>query len=385
MRAEGTWSRWTRRRWRWTWQRSSGGSAEGTSAALAAAAQLYQGDLLAGLSVEGAGGFEEWLLGERERLRELALEGLAKLLAQQRAAGAAEAAIQTGLHLLGLDPLQEPGHRALMRLYAAAGRRGAALRQYQACVAVLQRELGVEPEAETRQLYQEILRERPEIARSRAIARASGRRPRERPVAERRSSGGMRSGAPADGSSTGGRADGRVVAVLGEAGIGKSRLAESSPATPRAPAARVLLGRSYESEQILAFGPWVDALRAAQDSLRPTCSGGLGPVWRAELARLLPELAGRARPAGAATRTPAGSSRRGAADRRSWPRAATLRRPRGLALGRRDERPARRVHRAPPRGRPVLLVATAREEELTDAPALRGALDELERDRGSRR
>ena len=113
------------------------GVAEGTPAALAAAAQLYQGDLLAGLSVEGAAGFEEWLLGERERLRELALEGLAKLLAQQRAAGAAEAAIQTGLHLLGLDPLQEPVHRALMRLYAAAGRRGRALRQYQACVAVL--------------------------------------------------------------------------------------------------------------------------------------------------------------------------------------------------------------------------------------------------------
>ena len=137
------------------------GVAEGTPAALAAAAPLYRGDLLAGLSVEGTGGFEEWLLGERERLRELALEGLAKLLAQQRQAGQTDAAIQTGLTLLGLDPLQEPAHRALMRLYAQAGRRGAALRQYQQCVGVLQRELGVEPEAETKQLYHELLRERP--------------------------------------------------------------------------------------------------------------------------------------------------------------------------------------------------------------------------------
>jgi DNA-binding SARP family transcriptional activator len=47
-----------------------------------------------------------------------------------------------------------------MRLYAALGRRGDALRQYRECVAVLERELEVEPEAETRQVYQEILRER---------------------------------------------------------------------------------------------------------------------------------------------------------------------------------------------------------------------------------
>ena len=89
--------------------------------------------LLAGLSVEGTGGFEEWLLGERERLRGLALEALAKLSAQQRGAAQTEAAIQTGLQLLGLDLLQEPMHRALIRLYAQAWRRGAALRQWRNC------------------------------------------------------------------------------------------------------------------------------------------------------------------------------------------------------------------------------------------------------------
>src|SRR5262249_58629303 len=70
-------------------------------------------------------------------------------------------ALQTALRLLALDPLQEPVHRTLMRLYAELGRRGAALRQYQLCVSVLQRELRVEPEAATRQLYQEILRHGP--------------------------------------------------------------------------------------------------------------------------------------------------------------------------------------------------------------------------------
>src|SRR5262249_51512420 len=130
---------------------------EGTTEALARAATLYTDDLLSGFALDEAP-FEEWLLAERERLHELALEGLARLLASQRKAGAVESAIQTTLRLLSLDPLQEPVHRTLMRLYVESGRRGAALRQYQQCVSVLGRELGLEPEAETKSLYQEVLR-----------------------------------------------------------------------------------------------------------------------------------------------------------------------------------------------------------------------------------
>src|SRR5262249_29211896 len=126
----------------------------------AQAVELYRGDLLDGLSLQEAP-FEEWLMGERERLRELAIEAHAALLAAPRAAGTVQAALQTGLRLIALDPLQEPVHRTLMRLYAQLGRRGSALHQYQLCVGVLQRELGVEPEDETKRLYQEVLRRRP--------------------------------------------------------------------------------------------------------------------------------------------------------------------------------------------------------------------------------
>ena len=114
--------------------------AEGTPSALADAAALYQGELLEGLTVQEPP-FEDWLLAQRERLHEVALGALARLLAHQRAAGSTEAAIQTALRLLTLDALQEPVHRALMQLYAETGRRSAALRQYQLCVTTLQREL----------------------------------------------------------------------------------------------------------------------------------------------------------------------------------------------------------------------------------------------------
>ena len=133
--------------------------ADGSAGALEKIAHLYRGDLLAGLSVTERP-FEEWLTSERERLHEMAIQGLGRLLTHQQRAGAVEGAVQTGVRLLALDPLQEPVHRAIMRLYARLGRREAALRQYQLCVEALKRELHAEPEAETTQLYQDIRRSR---------------------------------------------------------------------------------------------------------------------------------------------------------------------------------------------------------------------------------
>src|SRR6202022_1069003 len=134
--------------------------ADGSTGALEQATGLYRGDLLAGLALAERP-FEEWLTSERERLHELAIQTLGRLLTHQQRAGAAEHAVQTGLRLLGLDPLQEPVHRAVMRLYARLGRREAALRQYQLCMDALRRELRTPPEAETTQLYQQILKTRP--------------------------------------------------------------------------------------------------------------------------------------------------------------------------------------------------------------------------------
>src|SRR5262245_15637388 len=261
--------------------------ADGAPETLARAAALYRGDLLSGFALDEAP-FEEWLLGERERLRELALEGLAKLLAQQRRTNATEAAVVTALRLLTLDPLQESVHRILMRLYAEQGRRGAALRQYQQCVAVLQRELGIEPETETKQLYQELLRKRrPRVAVGDAVAETTFTS--RRPVAEMQLIGRAVELDQLRGVLEQARAGrGGVIAILGEAGIGKSRLAYELLGTAEEQGARVLIGRSYESEQILPFGPWVDALRTGRvddETLRT-----LGPVLRADLARLMPEF-----------------------------------------------------------------------------------------------
>jgi DNA-binding SARP family transcriptional activator len=266
---------------------------EDTPGALEGAAALYAGELLAGLVVKEEA-FESWLYGERERLHELGLRALGALLAQQAAAGVTDRAIETALRLLALDPLRETAHRALMRLYASQGRGAAALRRYQICVETLWRELRVEPEPETKQLYQEILAQRSTQSPAGAGARRGSASATPLPgepslhlpligrVAElERARAELRGAGP-------GR--GHVVAVLGEAGIGKTRLIEEITAGAARDGHRLIQGRAHPSEQILPFGLWVTALRGSQALDEPETLKGLAAPWRQELARLFPEL-----------------------------------------------------------------------------------------------
>jgi TolB-like protein/DNA-binding SARP family transcriptional activator len=138
---------------------------DGGPDALARATALYRGDLLDGLDVRDPA-FEEWLLFERQRLRDLARAALAKVLDRHVAEGAHDQAGVAARRLLALDPLHESAHRALMRIYAQHGQAALALKQYQLCRDALQDELGVRPEAETERLYQSIREKRATAGRA---------------------------------------------------------------------------------------------------------------------------------------------------------------------------------------------------------------------------
>jgi predicted ATPase len=77
--------------------------------------------------------------------------------------------------------------------------------------------------------------------------------------------------------------------VVGEAGIGKTRLVGALVADALALECRVLVSRCHESDSILPFGPWVDACRTGAVSADEEILGALHPARRAELTRLLPE------------------------------------------------------------------------------------------------
>lgn len=125
---------------------------------LAAAAALYRDDFLAGFSLKDSPAFDDWQFFQAESLRGELAGVLERLSTALTATAAYAPAIAHARRWLVLDPLREPAHRWLMRLYALSGQRAAALRQYQECADILKKELGVDPETETQALLSEIRR-----------------------------------------------------------------------------------------------------------------------------------------------------------------------------------------------------------------------------------
>ena len=246
--------------------------------ALATAVQLYRGDFLAGLFIEGSPEFEQFVLVQQERLREAAIGAIRSLVRYHADRGEYSQAIIFARHQLEFDALSEEAHRNLMRLYALSGRRSRALGQYETCLNVLRLELGVEPLEETTELYKAILGEEVEAAGLRAEAL---------PVCPTIPLAGRRS----DYERLRGcwehvlRGRGRLTVVEGETGIGKSRLAKALVHDVAARhSVRVLLARCQGRAVTGTFEPLGDALRS------------LMAVYEEEPAALLAKLPGKARP-----------------------------------------------------------------------------------------
>ena len=113
------------------------------------AIEIYQGEFLAGFSVKDAFVFEEWAFAERERIREQVMEGLEQLVKDATRWEDWANGIDYANRLLSMEPWRESAHRQLITLHMQAGRRDAAIEQFERCKAILNEELGVEPSAAT--------------------------------------------------------------------------------------------------------------------------------------------------------------------------------------------------------------------------------------------
>jgi DNA-binding SARP family transcriptional activator len=137
---------------------------------LQTAVELYQGHLLEGW-------YQEWCMGERERLQSIYLTMLDKLMGYCESHELFDAGLRYGALSLRYDKARECTHERLMRMHFLAGDRAAALRQYDRCVCALDEDLGVKPSEVTIALYQQISGGRlhcPSVASS-SIAGARGR------------------------------------------------------------------------------------------------------------------------------------------------------------------------------------------------------------------
>jgi len=275
---------------------------------LAEAAALYRDDFMAGFSLRDSPSFDEWQFFQAEGLRRDLAGALERLMHGHSTQGEFEQAIAYARRWLSLDPLHEPAHRHLMELYAWATQRAAALHQYRECVRVLEQELGVAPLEETTQLYQAIKENRlprpPTTDHQSLYCRPSVAATDRQSLYGRPSVAAVEQnqeyplvGRAAEWAAlrdlyAGVEVDGRVVALEGEGGIGKTRLAEELLMHARARGAATIAARCYEGESDLAYSPFIIALRAALRQPRGTAWLASVPAhWLSEAARLLPDVA----------------------------------------------------------------------------------------------
>ncbi|MBM7787164.1 ATP-binding protein [Tenggerimyces flavus] len=227
--------------------------------------ELYGGDLL-----EEAD--DDWLEADRTRLRRTYLEALDTQAERAEADGDHTAAAAATERLLREDPLREDAHRRLIRLYDSAGDKARAVAAYHECASILERELGIPPSPPTRAAYEAVMaseRTTTEAPIAPFVARAAER---EQLVATWKQ---------AEAGSA------RLVVVGGDAGVGKTRLAEEFRAWCARRGAVVAAASCYAAEGPLAYGAVVGWLRSppVRERIARTDSHR-----RTELARILPKL-----------------------------------------------------------------------------------------------
>ncbi|MBN1250351.1 MAG: AAA family ATPase [Anaerolineae bacterium] len=196
---------------------------------LGQAVAYHRGGFLAGFSLPGCPGFEEWALIQRERAERLVLAALRQLADGYAAQGEYEIALRYAWQQLEVVRWQEDAHRQVMRLLAMTGQRNAALAQYETCRRVLADELGAEPEPETEMLVARIRAGKAPVTAVEPPAPPEPRAPKPAaipsnlPAATMPCVGRRREIAELSEMLVGGQC--RLITLLGPGGIGKTRLA----------------------------------------------------------------------------------------------------------------------------------------------------------------
>jgi DNA-binding SARP family transcriptional activator len=258
------------------------GNTTGMRNALEQAIEFYRGELLTGC-------YDEWIIPERERLLQrllIALTELIDLLEQERAYSEAVTYLQ---HLIRIDPLRETAYQRLMQVHLLLGERASALRVYYSATTTIARELGVEPGQPLHDTYIRLLRGH---ERDASDTTSDLQASTTIPLVGRRHEWAQLQAAWRRARQSGPQ----LVILWGEAGIGKTRLAEELFNWVQRLGYSVASTRCYTAEGDLPYAPIASWIRS--DALRRTWPQ-LPQVWLQEVSRIVPEIGGEQSPGAA--------------------------------------------------------------------------------------
>jgi DNA-binding SARP family transcriptional activator len=240
---------------------------------------LWRGPPLADL------GFESFVQDDIARLEELRVAALEDRIDADLALGRDAEVLPELESLASEHPLRERVRAQLMLALYRSGRQAEALEVYRDTRGVLVDELGIEPGKQLRELEDAILRQDPVLDRVVTVEGAAPEQSRGTFVGRQRELETLLAGLEDSLAGHGG-----LYLLVGEPGIGKSRLAEELAGEARSRGAQVLVGRCWEAGGAPAYWPWIQSLRTSirdtePKALRPQLGPGAG-----DLAQLLPEL-----------------------------------------------------------------------------------------------
>jgi DNA-binding SARP family transcriptional activator/tetratricopeptide (TPR) repeat protein len=237
------------------------------------------GALLAELRFDDCEAFDAWLAQQRARRRQLTEIDIGQRLADAEAQGDLDAAVRLAEQQVQADGDSELHARTLMRLHYLRGDVGQAQSVYERLARKLQRDHGARPSAETEALARAVLTASTAPAVDalppRSIPAAVLRPPRL--VGRSRTLTGLRSVWEAR----------RVVLLMGEPGLGKSRLL----AEVAAHAGDVILVQGRPGDAGVPYATLARLLRLVVERVPHLLEADGSRILRCELARLLPELA----------------------------------------------------------------------------------------------
>lgn len=238
--------------------------------------EIYTGPFLQGYNVKNAENFEDWIMNYREYCRERFTE-MAYDQVEEGRSGNLNDVIHTMQIVIKVDPYDERAYRLIMQAYADSGHTNKAFKIFQSLKSLLNEDLGVEPDVETKRVFERLAMQREEEPEQKPVIQMYGRKQEMNQLLKVVNN--FQSNLKF-----------KSVLVEGEAGIGKTTLKQSFVDQLQKERLNIIQAVCYQSESHFYLKPWHSVM---EQLLELSMKEGIQwpTSWKRELVRVFPSFA----------------------------------------------------------------------------------------------